>query len=158
MSGKLEEIIIYICDNYPLPNELSQARLTKMIYLADWRSALIYNKQLTDINWLFNHFGPYVNDISQQAIESNFLNIKKTTNVYGKTKFIISNTDCCSYEYINEEEKDILDFIIDKTKGLYWSEFIELVYSTYPIATQNRYEYLNLVELANTLKKINNNS
>ncbi|MEZ5578109.1 MAG: hypothetical protein R3F40_00950 [Candidatus Competibacteraceae bacterium] len=31
-----------------------------MIYLADWFSSLADGKKLTDIEWLFNHYGPYV--------------------------------------------------------------------------------------------------
>jgi hypothetical protein len=34
-----------------------------MVYLADWRSAITRGKQITDIVWEFNYYGPYVDDI-----------------------------------------------------------------------------------------------
>ncbi|MFC0274215.1 Panacea domain-containing protein [Metabacillus herbersteinensis] len=34
-----------------------------MVYLADWYSALKNGKQLTNIEWYFDHYGPYVVDV-----------------------------------------------------------------------------------------------
>ncbi|MEZ5576726.1 MAG: DUF4065 domain-containing protein [Candidatus Competibacteraceae bacterium] len=58
--NRLQNIMAYFGIEYPHKFELSKARLTKMIYLADWFSSLADGKKLTDIEWLFNHYGPYV--------------------------------------------------------------------------------------------------
>lgn len=68
--NKLQKIIAYFCIRYPYKGELSKARLTKLVYLADWFSALIDDHQLTDIDWLFNHYGPYVDDVFEVASRS----------------------------------------------------------------------------------------
>ncbi len=47
----LKDIIAYYCDRYPHKEELSKARLTKMVYLADWKSAIVHGKQISDIKW-----------------------------------------------------------------------------------------------------------
>ena len=57
---KLEAIIAYFCKYYPYTTELSNSRLTKLVYLADWFSCLLKNKKMTDIVWMFNHYGTYV--------------------------------------------------------------------------------------------------
>lgn len=54
---KLIDIILYILKNYPHKNELSNARLTKMIYLIDWRSAFDNGKQITNINGILTIMG-----------------------------------------------------------------------------------------------------
>ena len=54
--NNLENVIAYFCLHYPHKRELSKARLTKLVYLADWFSALIFRRQITNINWIFNHF------------------------------------------------------------------------------------------------------
>ena len=48
---------------------LSKGRLNKLIYLADWKNCLEHNEQLTTIQWKFNHYGPYVDEI-QNVIEN----------------------------------------------------------------------------------------
>jgi len=60
---KTIDVIRYIINEYPHKDELSKARLNKMIYLADWKSAIDKGNLITDINWLFNHYGPYVKEI-----------------------------------------------------------------------------------------------
>ena len=53
-----------------------------------------------------------------------------------------------------EKEQKIIDFVIEKTKKFYWDKFINLVYSTYPIISQEKGSQLNLVELAKEYKQI----
>ena len=74
--NKIENIIKYLCKNYPHKNELSKARLTKLVYLADWFSALTKNKQMTNIEWVFNHYGPYVDEITSVATRSDDFNYR----------------------------------------------------------------------------------
>ena len=53
---------------------------------------------------------------------------------------------------LNPEEIKILDFVINATLPLNYSEFIDLVYSTYPIKVSSRMSELNLVALAQDYK------
>ena len=50
----------------------------------------------------------------------------------------------------------LIDFVIEKTRKFYWNKFIELVYSTYPIISQEKGSSLNLIELAREYKNIKN--
>lgn len=147
---ELIDIISYILKYYPHKNELSNARLTKMIYLMDWRSAFDYGKTITNINWYFDNYGPFVHDI-EDTINDN-LNIIQpiyTNTIYGTKKklFVLKNDNICM-ENISENVQKIIDTIIAKTKGMYWQQFINFVYSTYPIITSERYTYLNLLQKA----------
>lgn len=146
----LEKIMAYICQTYPFKDELSDARLTKMIYLTDWFHSVLKSKQSTEIVWVFNHYGPYVKDIYNLAQYSkNFVVIEKAT-VYGNSKAVIN--------YIGEPIKleptleKIINRIIDKTKAMYFNDFIDYVYSTYPIKNNDRYSILDLPKLAEEYK------
>lgn len=146
----LEKIMAYICQTYPFKDELSDARLTKMIYLTDWFHSVLKSKQSTEIVWVFNHYGPYVKDIYNLAQNSkNFVVVEKAT-VYGNSKAVIN--------YIGEPIKlettleKIINRIIDKTKGMYFNDFIDYVYSTYPIKNNDRYSILDLPKLAEEYK------
>lgn len=141
----------YFCQNYPYRDELSNSRLTKLVYLSDWFSCLLYGKQLTEIRWVFNHYGPYVDDIIDTARQDRLFVISNSQNFYGDNKLIIS----CDENYqpmISIKEKNIIDFVIEKTKSMYFNEFIDYVYSTYPISSQQRYLNLDLVSLAREYK------
>ncbi|WP_336938329.1 Panacea domain-containing protein [Acinetobacter modestus] len=152
MENKLEKIMAYICQNYPFKDELSDARLTKMIYLTDWFSSVLVGHQATDIEWVFNHYGPYVKDISELANSSKNFIVKKKLNPYGNNKAVIA--------YVGEDididitSKKIINKVIDKTKSMYFNDFIDYVYSTYPIKNNDRYTILNLPELAQQYKAL----
>ena len=152
MENKLEKIMAYFCQNYPFKDELSDARLTKMIYLTDWFSSVLVGHQATDIEWVFNHYGPYVKDISELANSSKNFIVKKKLNPYGNNKAVIA--------YVGEDididitSKKIINKVIDKTKSMYFNDFIDYVYSTYPIKNNDRYTILNLPELAQQYKAL----
>lgn len=148
---KLESIIRYFCENYPNKEELSDARLTKMVYLADWRSAITDGEQLTKINWKFDHYGPYVPDIIDQAGKSDALEVERTSNIYGNKKKKILLKEGKS-RGLGDSDREKLDHVIEKTKDLTWNKFIELVYSTYPVMSEDKYNDLDLVSLASDYK------
>lgn len=145
--ANLIDTIAYVCDNYPHKSDLSKAKLNKIIYLADWKSAMSRGRQITDIDWIFNNYGPYVNDIETAVVFSDYFELKQTLNMFGNKKEVIVKISDFEYE-IYDDEKQILDFVINKVTPLNWDTFIKMVYSTYPILKSNRHEHLNLVELA----------
>lgn len=146
--AELSDVVKYICHHYPHKEELSKARLTKMVYLADWRSALTQGRQMTGVEWVFNHYGPYVDDIVQAAREDPAFDVIVTANMYGDPKEVIHLNGTPSCSSLTRGDKDALDFVINACAPLTWNDFIRLVYSTYPIMTQPRYSRLDLSQLA----------
>jgi hypothetical protein len=148
--SKVEEVVIYICQHYPHKDELSNARLTKMVYLADWRSALMYDRQLTGIGWIYNHYGPYKDDVMTAARANPCVTVREDRNQHGDRKQVIAVTANTHVPRLSltQQECEVLDWVIQKTQKLSWTEFIRLVYSTYPIVTRPRFATLDLVELA----------
>lgn len=146
--NKIRSVIRYICDKYPHSHELSNARLTKTVYLADWECSKSYKKQITDIQWYFNNYGPYVEDVLEEAKIDPLINVVQTTTIYGTPKVQIQYIGDEGKYDLTQEEKQILDDVIKSTKPKYWNSFIKYVYDTYPIKKSPRYSHLNLVELA----------
>ena len=156
MENLLRNIIVYIFKNYPNPLELSKPRLVKIIYLIDWKNCIEHDKQTTPIQWYFNHYGPYVDDIINYIkSDTDTFNLKSTYNIYGGVSHSISLKEKITYDnnFLPEEGRKIIDFVIEKTFKLNWSEFISLIYSTYPISTQPKYTYLDLKSLSLEYKK-----
>jgi len=156
---KINEILHYFIQNYPYKDELSKTRITKMVYLADWIYSVKYHKQLTNINWYFDHYGPYVNDVYNAALSDKDIEILCTQSAFGNRKELFTFKDNFKVKdnfHLNDKEIEVLDEVINNTKYLNWNDFIKYVYSTYPIKTQKRYTTLNLPELAIEIKKNKN--
>jgi len=152
--NRLQNILAYLCVHYPHKGELSKARLTKLVYLADWFSALSDDKQMSDIKWLFNHYGPYVDDITLCAQSSNQFKITTEQTLHGSTKSLIQFHGALELSALSTRDQQILDAVIDKTKQMYFNDFIDFVYSTYPVQSKDRYSYLDLISLANEYKAL----
>lgn len=154
--NRLENIIAYLCRNYPHQRELSKARLTKLVYLADWFSSLVFRRQLSNIDWVFNHYGPYVDDVTKAAYNSFNFRVLNTTTHFGTDKSIIYYIGRDEDIILSTDDISILNFTIQRTQGLYFDDFIDYVYSTYPISSKERYSHLNLVQLADEYNRLNN--
>jgi hypothetical protein len=146
--AELRDVIVHFCSQYPHKHELSNARLTKMVYLADWRSAITRGRQITSVEWVFKHFGPYVEDIRRLADSEPEFEVVKTRNPFGQAKELITVRAGTESPSLTDEERNVLDFVISTTSPMHWDDFIKLVYSTYPIVTRPRYSTLDLVALA----------
>jgi len=155
--AELKDVIAYLLKNYPehMRGELSNARVTKMIYLADWHSCLRGKGQITGINWYFDNYGPFVWDIAKTAEENaDIFEMVETTNAYGGRKKLLRLRDKGYEPDLTKSEKKSVDHIIEVASKLFWKDFIKLVYSTHPIASSERYEFLDLSELAEEYKLV----
>lgn len=150
--AKLSDIIGYLCENYPHPSELSKARLAKMVYLGDWKSALEAGRQISDVRWIFNHYGPYVDDIVKVASADRSFKVVSELNRYGDLKERIDLVQPREWISLDDSDKQWLDHVIDETKSLYWKDFIKLVYSTFPVLVSEKLEQLDLNALASRYK------
>ncbi len=142
----IRSIVAYICAKYPQKSDLSKARLTKLVYLSDWRSSLQRSVPITPIHWKFNHYGPYVDDVMDIVREDKDFTVEQETTMFGSPKETIYYG---GFEpAIDRDEREIIDFVIDKTKALTWDGFIKLVYSTYPVLVSEKQSYLDLASIA----------
>ncbi len=150
--NKLRAIMAYFCSNHSPQSELSKARLTKLVYLADWYSALVDNEKMTDIDWVFNHHGPNMDDATELTHLENDFSVMIQKTIYGADKYIISYSGHAVDQHFSENELNILDTIIRKTQSLYFNELVDFVYSTYPVSSNERCSKLDLLSLAGQYK------
>jgi len=156
--NKLRDCVAYLCAKYPYKQELSKARLTKMVYLCDWRSTLVRGTPITPIRWYFNHYGPYVSDVVEVARQDSAFRLETTTNVFGDAKQVVSVSADARWPSLTTNDIEVLEYIIKQTEMLSWNQFISLVYSTYPIRASERETYLDLGELAKIYDRTENNA
>jgi len=146
--AKIRDVAAYFCRKYPHKSELSKTRLTKLVYLADWESVKRNGKQITPIRWYFHNFGPYVDNVILEVQSDNRFELITSLNFYGDQKTVISLKDDARLSGLTDEEIEILENVIDETSPMYWDGFIKHVYSTEPIVSRDRYEFLDLESFA----------
>lgn len=147
--ANLADVIEYLLKEYPHKDEISTARLTKMVFLADWKHCIEHGRQLSNIQWFFDDYGPFVWDVKDEVEKhpSRF-RISMTTNFYGDPKRLFKLASESHSLDLTKEEVATLYHVVDSTKDLSWSGFMRLVYDTYPVAASERYSFLELADLA----------
>lgn len=130
------ELFKIILSVYPKSKELTRDRLVKLTYLADWRSAITYKKQITSVKWYINNYGPYIEDMYKILADEKF-DINQEIQQRKTEKY-----NC------NREINLVVNFIIDKTQDLDSNTFSNLVFSTFPLATTPKYCYIDLIDKA----------
>ena len=149
MGTALKDILVYLLKNYPHKRDFSNARITKMVYLADWHQAINYREQISNIQWVFDNYGPFVWDIYNEVKDNPTLfKIQENKNTYGQRKVLFQLNSKDYKPKLTEPQKKSIDHVIKQTQELNWSEFIKLVYSTYPIMSSDRYSELDLITQA----------
>lgn len=150
MTTELGAVVSRVLELYPRGHagDLSNARVTKLIYLTDWLSAISTKRQVTSIRWYFDNYGPYVDDVKKAVTDNprNF-DIRQTETPFGnrKTQFVLKKPVSPGVEHRTNE---LIKAAIEKTHKLPWGQFIKLVYSTYPVAASEQYTFLDLPTLA----------
>lgn len=155
MNRKIRDALRYIVKKYPYENDLSKTRITKLVFLADWLMAQQHDKQITDIKWFFDHYGPYVSDVLDEADKDKKIRIKESISAYGSTKYLVEakgEKELLETSSLTDEEKSTLDNVIESTKELTWNDFINYVYNTEPIKNSNKYDYLDLIKHSKELE------
>lgn len=120
-----------------------------MLYLADWRSCLVNNKQLTDLVWMLTYFGPNADRIETHLLFEDLFRIEVLSDSSGEEKEIVYLVQMNYNPLLSIEECSVLDHVIYQTKNLRWKDFLRLVFSTYPVISTENYRELDLVSLAN---------
>lgn len=150
----LDDIVGYIFQQYPHKQELSKGRITKLIFLSDWLMCVTMQRQISQINWYINKFGPYTEDIDRLLQSNPLFILKETDNYYGGNKKAFFLKDAGEFhDHLPEADRQIILSVIHKTQELSWDKFRKVIYNTYPLSKDAGYEPINLVSLAGAYRK-----
>lgn len=150
MNTQLKNLMYVILQKYD--GTLYNSALTKLVYLVDITSLYRYGKQVTDIEWKRDNFGPYVWDILNCAYANT--NLFRVIGFVDNKKRIelIEGGDCG----IDPNTVDVLENIFDTAPNPNFSfnAFVEYVYSTPPMLLSKRLGDLNAKEIMNEVREI----
>ncbi len=147
--AQLGDVIAYFVWNTPV-HWIDLDVLFKLAYLADWQSCLETGHQLTNAKWSLGSTGPESSDIVaalSKADQRYF--IVTTTQPHQEPRFILRRyLPFVSGGRLSDQERNTLDIVIRNHTKMQWSEFLRYLISTYPLLVCDRYQEMDLKNLA----------
>lgn len=147
MTSNLINIINFILSEQTNRSGISISKLTKIIYLIDWRSSITIGRQITDLQWHANIHGPYTKTILEESQKEKNIIITTTINELGNKKTFLTLEHSRKPE-LNRDIIDTINFVLDATKNKINRDLEKLVDSTYPIVSSEKYSELDLTQKA----------
>ena len=155
MHNTLKDIMISVLSKHD--KWLYNAALTKFIYLVDVESVRRYERQITEIIWFRNNFGPFVWDVHNCAKEFPDIFDIQAVVEKGMEKRRIVLKDYFEFDTTILAESIICDVIKKspnpKTNFL---EFKDVVYSTPPMLLSKGNGVLNMKKSIIAAKEVDN--
>lgn len=140
--NKLKNTILYLVKRHPPKRDLTQTRLTMLLFLIDWENTLQHREQITELSWYFGQYGPNAIDLIPEIRHSKNLYIAVEKSNFGTDQFMIKTSidkSLIQIEKLSTENIKIIDDIINKTKNFSWKELLDYTYNTKPIKLCKKY-------------------
>lgn len=149
----LRDVIVYICQHYPREQELTETRLTQIVYLADWLHAVQHGVPFLDIAWEFNiYYGLSTDPIANVVAEDEVFELAEISDVFGYPKRVVRLKEEVSQVPLPETEMRVIDAVIQTASSGTFDSFIRYLYHTFALASETGASKLNLNDLARRYK------
>lgn len=134
---------------------ISTTKMTKLLYLVDWKGAIELGKQISSARWEYQKYGPYSEGLLQSlfdypGIGHNVRFVLNTNDPYVQFKHKRGSSSGIT----RKEVTDVIDHTIRYANMNDYTDLLKLVYSTFPIFTGNLGDELDLVDLAKEYAKV----
>lgn len=146
-NSKLRDVVIYIFSKYRKDISFSRVRLTKLIYLVDWCHVVDYNTQITTITHYHNNRGAFSDEVLDYLMKDSDFLVEQTSIYMGEPCLAISLRNKRLTHSLTTKETQSIDYIIDLTKDLNWTDFTHLVDRTFPMTISARHSELDLIKI-----------
>lgn len=132
---------------------LSAQRLVFLLYLADWLSALRYGQTISGETWTFGHHGPDSESLrrsmaSNRHFHSTFNDSQWPPRI--EVRFVGNK----EFDQLSDDTITVLDYVAQMSNRLMFDQLTDTVYQTYPVSAPTRYETLDLIELAEEFRAV----
>ena len=141
-------IIDYLYLNYPNSNQLSLSRVMKLLFLIEWRFAITKFEKLTDVEWMQTEYGPFYKALRNIINESSNFEISIKLDDNNREQIVIVFLNKKEDINLNEETKEVVNFVIVHCKDYSWSELNNLVNSTFGVLNTQQGHIIDVVNQA----------
>src|SRR5260221_13175752 len=131
------EALAYIVSRATGTVPLTLLRITTLLYMADWRSALTLKRQITDIGWI----QPFVVKLPEIG------KLLTEMGVSVSDQLVTGLPEPPIAAKLSSDAQGCIDFVLNVEIQRGWTEVFRLAYSTYPMFSQPAHAPLDLVTL-----------
>lgn len=150
--ARARDVIAYILAQYPSPLDLTMSKLVNILYLIDWRSAIVRGSQVTDLQWEAQASGPTcplpgVLPVRQMDDDRPRLTTRRRPARALVLEWLQERFKKDLSVSLTPEDREIIDFVLRTAASKQLGPFTQLVNSTFPMRRVNEGQ-IDLVELA----------
>jgi Protein of unknown function (DUF4065) len=150
----VRDVLSYICTKHPNPLALTINHINKIIYLADWKSAIVRGRQVTGLTWRIDDSGPHAPQINTVLEQESAFELITSGGAFRIPTERLQLRSGIGWKTLDAKDKEILDFVLKTASSKYFGDFVRLVYSTFPVLNSpDSDEHLDLVALAAQYKE-----
>lgn len=165
MSNSAVDCFVYLRHAFQPLQLIPKELLVELLYLADWRSALEKGNQVSDIVWRLNFNGIDCHPIDEAArLPYSPIGIVRASQLvperrreFGDAEVVVLSDHVPDIGLLSIDGVIELDFALDQFGQLGAHEFINLVYSTYPVLKAVPLQELDLVSFAREYRGVRGN-
>lgn len=132
---KLKNLLVYFLKRTPKP--LGRTEIMKYVYLFEYYYYQKYKKQYTNLVFERYKYGPNqsgVVEAIEDLAEEGIININTYENYYGGISYSHTiNKNETTYYDLEEREREIASFIVDKLGNKNYREVLDVAYNTPPM-------------------------
>lgn len=135
MKNKTKQLLVYLIQNHP---GVSITSLMKLSYIADLVSINKGENQISDFKYRRYKYGPFDDKIYQYLTELRMMNVINDDVTYTPMgdEYVIYNFNekkDFAFDKLSEEEKAVIDEVLETVKGYGAKALVELSYNTKPM-------------------------
>lgn len=147
--AQIKDLVAGFFQCLPVRAEISEERLAKLVYLADWKHAIQNDgRQITELKWYFDSYGPYASQVFDIVHRSPIFRTRQLSKEWEDSQFVVALFDHSYDPTLKPSERDAIRHVTSVAAARSWGELIKLVSSTYPILAGPRYEFINMPAMA----------
>lgn len=129
-----QDILVYLVAHASRP--FKRTDLVKLVYLVDWEHLTLYGRQVTDIEWVRDYYGPYAHSIAgdlHQLQSREQIAVIETVNGYGGTMYLHKPTPKTRVPELPYQLEVVCDSILGSYGKLSLDKLKNAAYSTPPM-------------------------
>jgi hypothetical protein len=144
--SKFEQVAHFFVSRFP---GMGVVKLTRGMYLTDWRAAILLHNTITGMQWKLGEYGPEARELFSFLKTTAILRVEADKEGY--TQLNIAD----SHEYdFSKSEIDILEFVVNTLNEKQGNDLIRLINSTFPVIATNIGAEMNMTQLASEYERV----
>ena len=147
MSEKIDSVLTFIILNYYKPS-ISVFRLIRIVFLAEWYSAIIQKETLSSSVWYRRNFGPDSDEVTRSLLNLKDIYLEQNNDDLDGISISVFRTDNLHNYNFSALERNIVSLAIKHAKEFDFIELDNYIENLFPMKNTAINAEINLKDLA----------